>query len=146
VIVGLYTAFITTATAQQAMLCYTQVQFSCEEGVTAFHCKLMLWAGRLAQYPDEYSFKRRLFNGLLMEYRQHLTLYNGISAEHSSIDNIMLKAQCLEKTLISMRSGRRLERYSAQSPAMIAVASPQREVTSRDRQCTHTVPARQPQV
>jgi hypothetical protein len=146
VIVGLYTAFITTATAQQAMLCYTQIRFSHEEGVTAFHRKLMLWAGRLAQYPDEYSFRRRLFGGLLMEHRQHLTLYDGISAEHSSIDDIMLKAQCLEKTLISMRSGRGFERQSVQSPAIPAVANPQRGVTSRNKWRMHTVLPRQLQI
>ena len=68
VIIGLFRAFITTATAQQAMQRYTQVRFSCEEGITAFYCKLLMWARRLAQYPDPYSFKRRLVNGLLSEY------------------------------------------------------------------------------
>jgi hypothetical protein len=51
-----------------------------------------MWAGRLAQYPDEYSFKRRLLNGLPMEYRQHLIMYNGVSAENSSIDDIVRNA------------------------------------------------------
>lgn len=70
----------------------------------AFYHKLMTWAGRITQYPDSYSFKRRLFNGLPEEYRCHLALYNGISAEHSMIDNIVQKAQHLEKTLASIGS------------------------------------------
>jgi hypothetical protein len=68
-----------------------------------FHRDLLTWAGRLAQYLDPYSFKRRLLNGLPDEYRHHLALYDGISAEHSSIDEIMQKARQLEKSLISLR-------------------------------------------
>ena len=91
-IIGLYHSFITTATAQQAMKRYMQVHFSSEEGVMAFYRELMTWAGQIAQYPDLYSFKRRLFNGLPEEYQRHLALYDGISAKHSTIDNIMQKA------------------------------------------------------
>jgi hypothetical protein len=57
VITGLYRAFLTTATAQQAMQRYAQVKYSREEGVIAFHRELLTWAGHLTQYPDEYSFK-----------------------------------------------------------------------------------------
>jgi hypothetical protein len=92
VVIGLFQAFITTATAQQAMERYMQVRFSRDEGVMGFHRDLLTWAGRLAQYPDPYSFKRRLLNGLPDEYRHHLALYDGISAEHSSIDEIVQKA------------------------------------------------------
>jgi hypothetical protein len=63
-----------------------------DEGIMAFYCKLLMWAGHLAKYPDPYSFKRRLINGMLEEYQHHLTLYNGISAEHSSINDIVQKA------------------------------------------------------
>jgi hypothetical protein len=106
VIVGLFRTFITTATAQQAMQRYAQVRFSREEGIMAFYRDLLMWAGRLAQYPDPYSFKRRLLNGMPSEYRHHLALYDGVSAEHSSIDEIVQKARHLEKTLTSLRSGR----------------------------------------
>jgi hypothetical protein len=58
----------------------------------AFYRDLLMWARRLAQYPDPYSFKRRLLNGMPSEYRQHLALYDSISAEHSSIDDIVQKA------------------------------------------------------
>jgi hypothetical protein len=89
VIIGLYRAFIMTATTQQAMQRYMRVKFSCKEGIMAFYCKLLTWAGRLAKYPDPYSFKWRLLNGMPAEFRHHLVLYEGITAEHSSIDNIM---------------------------------------------------------
>jgi len=91
-IVGIYWAFITTATAQQAMQRYNQVWFSSDEGIMAFYHDLLMWAGRLAQYPDQYSFKRRLFNGMPEEYQHHLALFKGISAEHSSLDAILESA------------------------------------------------------
>ena len=83
-----------------------------------------------------------------MEYWQHLTLYEGISAEHSLIDDILLKARCLEKTLISMRSEHGFKGQSAQSHTTPAVANPQcdRDMTSCNKWHTHTVPARQPHI
>jgi hypothetical protein len=105
VIIGLYRTFITTATTQQAMQRYMRVKFSRDEGVMAFYRELLMWAGRLAQYPDQYSFKRRLLNGMPAEYKHHLALYEGISAEHSSIDDIVRRARHLEKTLTSLGSG-----------------------------------------
>jgi hypothetical protein len=42
--------------------------------------------------PDPYSFKQRLINGMLEEYQHHLKLYDSISVEHSSIDDIVQKA------------------------------------------------------
>ena len=46
------------------------------------------------------------------EYQHHLALYDGISAEHSSIDDIMQKAQQLEKTLILLKIGRNTDKLS----------------------------------
>jgi len=57
VIIALYHAFITTTTAQKAMEEYLNIKYSKEEGILGFHCNLIMWAGRLAQYPDDYSFK-----------------------------------------------------------------------------------------
>lgn len=133
VVVGLFQAFITTATAQQAMERYMQVRFSRDEGVMGFHRDLLTWAGRLAQYPDTYSFKRRLFNGLPDEYRRHLALYDGISAEHSSIDDIVQKARQLEKTLISLRAVRGPGRSPGQHTATQPGRGRHESGGSRDR-------------
>lgn len=103
VVIGLYHAFITMATAQQAIQQYTRIKFSGEEGVMAFYRELLMWARRLAQYPDLYLFKRHLFNGLPEEYQRHLTLHEHMSAEHSSIDDIVSGAWRLEKTLTTMK-------------------------------------------
>ena len=102
---GLFRAFVTTATMQQAVRNYAQIRFSKEAGVHTFYCELLMWAGRLAQYPDPYSFKRRLLNGLPSEYQHHIALYKGVSAEHSSIDNIVHHAREYEKILATIGQG-----------------------------------------
>ena len=106
VALGLQQAFITTATPLQAVQKYAQIRFSRENGIHAFYRDLLMWAGRLAQYPDAYSFKQRLLNGLPTEYRNHLVLYEGISAEHSSIDDIVQKTRRYEKILVTLKPGR----------------------------------------
>ena len=145
VIVGLFRTFITTATAQQAMQRYAQVRFSREEGVTAFYRDLLMWAGRLAQYPDPYSFKRRLLKGMPAEYRQHLALYDGISAEHSSIDDIVQKARQLEKTLISLKLGQGTDKPSTPASTSPAGSGYQRPMGSQEKTRSRSNPTRRQQ-
>ena len=89
VMIALYHAFITTATAQKAMEEYLNVKYSEAEGILGFHCDLVMWAGRLAQHPDDYSFKRRIMNGLPSDCLYHLTMYDKLTAKHSSIEDIV---------------------------------------------------------
>ena len=105
VIIRIFRAFITTATAQQAVRKYAQVKYSQEEGITAFHHELLLWASRLAQYLDKYSFKWKLLNGLPLELHYHLALYEGVMAEHSTIMEIVSKGRHVEMTFNALKSG-----------------------------------------
>jgi hypothetical protein len=119
-----------------------QVQFSRDEGIMGFHRDLLTWARRLTQYPDPYFFKRRLFNGLLDEYQHHLALYNGISAEHSLIDDIMQNARQLEKTLILLRAVWVPGRISGQHTPTQLVCGRHKSGGSHDRHrpCKPTAP------
>jgi hypothetical protein len=144
VVVGLFRAFVTTATAQQAMQSYMRVRFSPDEGVMAFYRELMMLAGRLAQYPDPYSFRRRLLNGMPEEYRRYLALYKGVSAEHSSIDDIVQNARAYEKTIASWRSGRASEKRPESTPSTFAGNGQRKPFGSRDKPQSRNVPHRQP--
>jgi len=84
---------------------YKQISYLHKDGVIGFYRKLRTWAVRIAQYPDSYSFKRKLFKGLLDNYQRHLAIYDRISAEHSTLDEIVGRAQDLEKVLASVESG-----------------------------------------
>lgn len=106
VVLGLYRAFVTTATTQQAVHKYAQIRYSKEDGVHGFYRELLLWAGRLAQYPDPYSFRRRLFTGLPADIRLHVALYKGVSAENSSMQDIVHHAREYEKIQATIGLGR----------------------------------------
>jgi hypothetical protein len=101
---------------------YTQVKYSQEEGVTAFHRELLLWARRLTQYLDKYSFKWRLLNKMPTELRYHLALYEGVMVEQSFIDEIVNRARHVEKTLNSLRLGCKSDRQSALGAPDVVVA------------------------
>jgi len=89
VIIAQYRAFITTAMAQKAMEEYLNIKYSKEEGILGFHRNLVMWARRLAQYPDDYSFKRRIMNSLPSDCLYHLTMYDKLTAKHSSMEDIV---------------------------------------------------------
>ena len=75
------------------------------------------------------------------EYRHHLALYEGISTEHSSIDDIVQKARQLEKTLMSLKSGRGADRQPI--PALTPAGSGQiKGMGSRDNQRSQIAPTR----
>jgi hypothetical protein len=139
VVVGLFRAFVTTATAQQAMQSYMRVRFSPDEGVMAFYRELMMLAGRLAQYPDPYSFKRRLLNGMPEDYRRYLALYKGVSAEHSSIDDIVQIARLYERTMATWRSGRASEKRPDYKSTTPTGGGQHRSLGSRDAQRSRNV-------
>jgi len=134
VVVGLYRVFITTATSQKAMQQYMNIQYTQEEGINAFYNELLMWAGRLAEYPDVYSFKRRIFRSLPSEFHRHLTLYDGITPEMSTIDAIVRQTQHLEQTLTSLRVGRRTDRQLEQGALTVTKSGPQRPTRQRDDQ------------
>jgi hypothetical protein len=144
VAIGLFRAFVTTATAQQAMQSYMRVRFSTDEGVMAFYRELMMLAGRLAQYPDPYSFRRRLLNGMPEDYRRYLALYKGVSAEHSSIDDIVQNARTYEKTIASWRSGRTTDRRPDHRSSTPTSSGQHRSFGMRDKLRSRNAPQRPP--
>ena len=133
-VVGLFRAFVTTATAQQAMQSYMRVRFSLDEGVMAFYRELMMLAGRLAQYPDPYSFRRRLLNGMPKDYRRYLALYKGVSAEHSLIDDIVHITRLYEKTMASWKFGQAPEKQPDNKSTTPTSGGQHRSFGSRDTQ------------
>jgi hypothetical protein len=111
----------------------------------AFYRELLMWAGRLTEYPDPYSFWRKLFRGLPFEYRQHLALYDGILPETSMIDDIVQQARNLEVTLISLKTGQGPERMPKVGVSVIARHRPQSSTKPCDKQHLRNPPIRQQQ-
>jgi len=132
VVIVLYRTFITTATSRKAMQHYMNIKYTQEVGITTFYSELLQWAGRLAEYPDVYSFKRRIFGSLPGEFRQHLALFKNISPEISTIDQIVQETRHLEQTLTSLKVGRSTDRQPVLADAQSGL---QRSTRPQDDQC-----------
>ena len=92
--------------------------------------------------PD--SFKRTLFEGMPDGYKYHLALYDGISAKHSSLDDILERARHYERTLTSLRAGRRIERQQDQRAPMRTDSRCANFLVPQERQHPRTLPAALP--
>ena len=60
--------------------------------------KLTKYAARMVQYPDDYSFRRRLI-ATLQPSLQKEVLHRGITVEFSSMQDILEKAKDIEDSL-----------------------------------------------
>jgi len=124
---------------------YLNIKYSKEEGILGFHRDLIMWARRLSQYPDDYSFKRRIMNSLPSDCLYHLTMYNKLTAEHSSMEDIMRQARHYEQTQASLKVGHNIKRQPSQGSSMPTTSGQQRTVGLCEPQCSRNPPARLPQ-
>jgi len=111
---------------------YMNIKYTQEVGITTFYSKLLQWAGQLAEYPDVYSFKRRIFRSLPGKFCQHLALFKNISSEISTIDQIVQETQYLEQTLTSLKVGCSTNRQPVLADAQSGL---QRSTRPQDDQC-----------
>ena len=89
VISGLFQQFMHEASAQNAVDQYDHTRFSHEKGALAFyndskHCTCVM-----VQPPDNYSFRRKFLYGLPHLIIKSIFEACGISAEHSTIKEIL---------------------------------------------------------
>ncbi|KIK20359.1 hypothetical protein PISMIDRAFT_105930, partial [Pisolithus microcarpus 441] len=62
----------------------------------AFYNDLKHRASRMVQLPDEYSMKRKFVNGLPLPIAEGVLKSRGVSAEHTPMDQILIKVQRME--------------------------------------------------
>ncbi|KIN97515.1 hypothetical protein M404DRAFT_96431, partial [Pisolithus tinctorius Marx 270] len=82
-ICGLFKRFIHEASAQN-------------KGALAFYNDLKRRAHRMVQPPDDYSFRRKFLHGLLHTIIKSIFEARGISAEHSTIEQILKEVRRME--------------------------------------------------
>jgi hypothetical protein len=85
----MYKRFINEATAQKAAGSFDRTEYSRKKGVIAFVNDLERKAARMVQRPDEYTFKRRFLDGLPDEVGEEILRVHGVSAEHSTLDEMI---------------------------------------------------------
>ena len=89
VICRLFQRFVHEASAQNAVDQYDRTRFSHEKGALAFYNDLKCRARRMVQPPDDYSFRRKFLHGLPHLIIKSIFEACGISAKHSTIEEIL---------------------------------------------------------
>jgi len=84
-------------------------------------------------------------NGLLSDCLYHLTMYNKLTAKHSSMEDIMRQARHYEKTRASLKVGHNIKWQPGQGSSMPTINGQQRTVGFRKLQRSRNPPARLPQ-
>ena len=95
-IFGLFRRFIHEASAQNAAIQYNRTKYSADKGVLAFYNKLTRRVDRMVEPPDSYSFRKKYLGGLPQTIVKMALEVHRISAEHSSIEEILDKVKHIE--------------------------------------------------
>jgi hypothetical protein len=98
-ICALYKRFMTEATAQSATDQFYAVRFNKTKGALAFYNDLQRFAGRMVERPDGYTMRRRFLEGLPHELVDNIVKSRGVSAEHSSMAELLEEARKMESAL-----------------------------------------------
>ena len=72
------------------------MRYDSEKGALTFYNDLRHWAYRMAQPPDDYSFKRKYIHGLPHSLIKSILEVCGISAKHLTIEEILEEVQWME--------------------------------------------------
>ncbi|KAF8547828.1 hypothetical protein OG21DRAFT_1526896 [Imleria badia] len=92
-ICGLFKCFVHEASAQNAANQYNWTRFNHEKGALAFYNDLRHCAYQMVQPPDDYSFKQKFIHGLPHSIIKTIFEARRISAEHSTIEEILDEVQ-----------------------------------------------------
>ncbi|KAF8546417.1 hypothetical protein OG21DRAFT_1527849 [Imleria badia] len=95
-ICGLFKCFVHEASVQSTADQYDRTRFDHEKGALAFYNNLRCCAYRMVQPSDDYSFKRKFICGLPHSIIKRIFEACGISAEHSTIEEILDEVQQME--------------------------------------------------
>ena len=79
--------------AQNAADQYDQMRYDLEKGALTFYNDLHHRVYRMVQPPDDYSFKRKYIRGLPHSLVKSILEAHRISAEHSTIEEILEEVQ-----------------------------------------------------
>ncbi|KIJ58715.1 hypothetical protein HYDPIDRAFT_171170 [Hydnomerulius pinastri MD-312] len=92
----MYKQFINGVTTQCAAAKFDATEYSCKQEVNAYLNKLVRRAAHMVQHPDDYSFKWQFIDGLPDDIRQDILKIHGITAEHSTLEDIIEAARKVE--------------------------------------------------
>jgi hypothetical protein len=95
-IIELFKRFVHEASAQHAADQFDRTRYDHEKGVLAFYNDLKRRAYRMIEPPDDYSFRRKFLRGLPHTLIKAIYEARGISAEHSTIEEVLEEVRRME--------------------------------------------------
>ncbi|KAF7966752.1 hypothetical protein HWV62_37205 [Athelia sp. TMB] len=128
--------FVRTATANDAAVKYNAVRYSSVDGVEGLYYKLDRAAERMIERPNEYEFRRRLFNLLPVWLHDKLRDRN-IIPEYATLEDIRENTRQLEENALRTYEGveelasSRPRPPKAQARAPLATSTPRAAVDAR---------------
>jgi len=96
VITGLYDRFIHESSIQDVTQKFYSVKYTTDGGVYGFYHELGRYASRMIHAPDSYMFNTQLMMGLPSSMIR-LVVDKGVTAETSSLNEILHMAKCVEE-------------------------------------------------
>ncbi|KAA1476192.1 hypothetical protein DENSPDRAFT_853507 [Dentipellis sp. KUC8613] len=91
--------FIHEATAQEAVNQFRKAKYSRADGsALVYYNTLMMYASRMIQHPDAYTFKLQFLEGLPYTMVSGIMMHQNISAEYSTMEEILEAIKIYEGT------------------------------------------------
>jgi len=115
VIRHLFRAFIDESALQLAVQSYYRVKYSEDKGVYSYIRELKKKANRLTSKPDEFTFRERFIDGLPDRVVDKMNDRYDITAESSTIDQMIAAIRRIEKSSVYCKRVR--ERRRAHRPS-----------------------------
>lgn len=128
VVFQLYRRFVTQTSTVRAAENYQKVQYDSSKGVLSYYNKLNRHTGRMAQHPDDYSFRSQLLSGLPPYIQKELIQGHQIEAKFCTVEAIVDAAITIEHGQASIE---RIEDYRKRQPTINNTKSNERPTSVR---------------
>lgn len=124
VLYALHARFVHRATAQEATEQYESVKFSRSGGVAAYYGERRKWAACMVEHPDAYAFRRSFLMGLPTDIVRPMLESMGLSAETSTIEQLLQGALHVENSQKFIAGYQRNSRNAVTATSNPAVPRP----------------------
>lgn len=103
-IIALHNRFLHKATVQHATKKFAATRYDATQGVAGFYNELQTYASRMVVPPDEYTFKQKFLKGLPLEVVRPMMQSHHITAEWSTVSEILNAAIAVQESNEFLRS------------------------------------------
>lgn len=131
-ICSLYSRFVRQGSSQNAALSFQRTKYSKSKGgANHFYNRMLKYAGRMIVYPDAYTLARKFYNGLPAAMAESLTKIYRLTAENSTIDQLLIGALIIEDNDEYLEQRDRDTELARTQPAVVRASSSRQTPSGR---------------